>query len=88
MPKLGLTMTEGMVAQWKISEGQRFTAGTVVVVIESEKTAFEVEAPEAGTLQRVLVAESETVPVGTLLAHWHLDGDDALREPSTLLSVA
>ncbi len=83
MPKLGLTMTEGMVSKWEIAEGQRFAAGDIVVVIESEKTAFDVEAPAAGTLQKVLVGESETVPVGTLLAHWQLDGGEVVSQPVT-----
>lgn len=77
MPKLGLTMTDGVVARWNAVEGQRFAAGDVLVVIESEKTAFDIEAPAAGTLGKILVQELETVPVGTLLAQWQLDGKTA-----------
>lgn len=77
MPKLGLTMTEGKVASWELAEGQRFEGGAVVAVIEGEKTAFDLEAPAGGTLTRILIPVSETVPVGTLLARWQLDGDEA-----------
>jgi pyruvate dehydrogenase E2 component (dihydrolipoamide acetyltransferase) len=82
MPKLGLTMTEGVVSQWKVTPGQRFAAGEVIIVVESEKTAFEVEAPAAGIFEQVLVKETETVPVGTLLAHWRLDGDEEVSRPN------
>jgi pyruvate dehydrogenase E2 component (dihydrolipoamide acetyltransferase) len=75
MPKLGLTMAEGTVAKWEKREGQHFNAGDVIVVIESDKTALDVEAPAAGTLGQQLIKENEVVPVGTLLAHWQLDGE-------------
>jgi pyruvate/2-oxoglutarate dehydrogenase complex dihydrolipoamide acyltransferase (E2) component len=66
-------MTEGMVSQWPLGDGKRFKAGDIAVVAESDKTAFDVEAPAAGSLLQILVAASETVPVGTPLAEWQLD---------------
>ena len=77
MPKLGLTMTEGVVTEWRKRENERFDLGDVIVVIESDKTAFDVEAPAAGALGQRLVQENETAPVGALLAHWRLDGEPA-----------
>lgn len=77
MPKLGLTMTEGTLAKWEVGEGQEFRAGEIVVLIEGEKAAFEVEAPAAGRIEEILVRESQTVPVGTLLARWRLEGQAA-----------
>lgn len=70
MPKLGLTMTEGLVAEWRRAPGEFFAAGDVLVVIETDKIASEVEAPAAGRLQTILVADGQTVPVGTPLANW------------------
>ncbi len=70
MPKLGLTMTEGMVASWEVAPGQAFETGTVLVVVESEKASYEVEAPAAGTLEEIVVQESETVAVGAPIARW------------------
>jgi pyruvate dehydrogenase E2 component (dihydrolipoamide acetyltransferase) len=84
MPKLGLTMTEGMVAEWRVGSGGRFGAGDVVVVIETEKIANEVEAPAAGRLDVVLVAEGETVAVGTPIANWTLNGVAAEPVPATV----
>lgn len=86
MPKLGLTMTEGTVTQWQIAPGQRFSAGDVVVVIESEKTTVDVDAPADGILNEILIGESQTVPVGTLLANWQLDGHADASSSNTLKS--
>jgi hypothetical protein len=73
MPKLGLTMTEGTVARWVAAAGQRFAAGDVIVVVETDKIANDVEAPAAGELVSLLSAEGEVVPVGTPIAQWRLD---------------
>lgn len=67
MPKIGLTMTEGKVVEWRKRPGQRVEKGEVVFVFETEKTTFEVESPEAGFLARIVVPEDETVPVGAVV---------------------
>lgn len=69
MPKLGLTMTEGMVVEWKKKEGDQVTKGEILFVLETEKVTYEVESPEDGTLGKILVQEKETVPVGALVAY-------------------
>jgi len=68
MPKLGLTMTEGLLAEWRVKPGQAFAAGDVLLVVETEKIANEIEAQSAGVLGEILVGEGETVPVGTVIA--------------------
>lgn len=78
MPKLGLTMTEGVVAKWEKAAGERFAAGDVLVIIETDKTTHEVEAPNPGVLGRIKVGESQTVEVGTVLADWTLDDERGL----------
>lgn len=70
MPKLGLTMTEGVVARWVARPGQRLAAGEVVAVVETEKSTADVEAPSAGELAEILVPEGERAAVGTPLARW------------------
>ena len=70
MPKLGLTMTEGTVARWDVAPGSRFQAGDIILVVETDKIAYDVEAPGPGFLQEVLVAEGIAVPVGTPIGRW------------------
>lgn len=82
MPKLGLTMTEGMVSEWPIAEGRRFERGAIVLVVETDKVTNEIEAPEAGSIVRILVPQGETVPVGTVLAEWQAEALEAEPVPT------
>ena len=83
MPKLGLTMTEGTVARWLVAPGQRFGEGDIIVVIETDKIANDVEAPAAGEITALLSAEGDVLPVGTPIAQWRLDGVDARTRAAT-----
>jgi pyruvate dehydrogenase E2 component (dihydrolipoamide acetyltransferase) len=67
MPTLGMTMEEGKVVAWRVREGERVTRGQIVVEVEAEKAAYELEAPVDGTIGRILVAADDVVPVGTPL---------------------
>ena len=82
MPKLGLTMTEGAVARWVIAAGHRFEAGDVVAVIETDKIAYDFEAPSAGVLQETLVSEGHAVPVGTPIGRWDIGDADVNARPA------
>ncbi|MGO9046676.1 MAG: biotin/lipoyl-containing protein [Xanthobacteraceae bacterium] len=70
MPKLGLTMTEGTIARWDLAPGSRFATGDIIVVVETDKIAYDVEAPAPGILQEVLVGAGSAVPVGTPIGRW------------------
>ena len=72
MPKLGLTMTEGAVAEWTVAPGARFAAGDTLFVVESDKAAVEFDAPTDGVLHQILVPVGTTVPVGTESGSWRL----------------
>jgi pyruvate dehydrogenase E2 component (dihydrolipoamide acetyltransferase) len=70
MPKLGLTMTEGVVARWDMEPGSQFAAGDIILVVETDKIAYDIEAPAPGILQEVLVSAGSAVPVGTPIGRW------------------
>lgn len=70
MPKLGLTMTEGSLAEWSVEPGQQLKAGDLMFVVETDKVATEILAPSDGRLEEILVAQGETVSVGTPVARW------------------
>jgi pimeloyl-ACP methyl ester carboxylesterase len=67
MPRLGMTMEEGMVVEWPFSVGDRVEKGEAVLIIESEKAEVEIEAPAEGFLRHIYVEEGDTVPCGSLL---------------------
>ncbi|MFC5357767.1 dihydrolipoamide acetyltransferase family protein [Azospirillum himalayense] len=81
MPKLGLTMTEGVLAEWRVSPGQPFRSGDVLLVVETDKIASEVEADSDGVLIETTIPAGETVAVGTPIARWSADGAGTAPAP-------
>jgi pimeloyl-ACP methyl ester carboxylesterase len=67
MPRLGLTMVEGTVVEWRAKPGDDLQKGQILLVIESEKVEVEVEAFVAGKLAAIYVDGGTTVPIGSLL---------------------
>ncbi|MBU1208341.1 MAG: dihydrolipoamide acetyltransferase family protein [Pseudomonadota bacterium] len=86
MPKLGLTMTEGLIVEWKKNEGEEVKKGDVLFVLETEKVTYDVEAPEDGILAKILVQAQETVPVGAVVAYLLKPGENAASLSATALS--
>jgi len=84
MPKLGLTMTEGTVARWGVTPGSRFEAGDIIVVVETDKIAYDVEAPAPGILHAVLVSEGNAVPVGTPIGRWEVGDVEVCLDASAV----
>jgi pyruvate dehydrogenase E2 component (dihydrolipoamide acetyltransferase) len=69
MPQLSETMTEGDLVAWLVPEGALLRAGEPIAEIETDKSTVELEAPEDGTLERIVVrAGAQAVAVGQLLA--------------------
>jgi len=58
-----LTMKEGTVVQWFRKEGEAVQKGEPLVEILSEKVTYDMEAPEAGVLRKILATEGENVPI-------------------------
>lgn len=77
MPALSPTMTEGNIANWKVKEGASFSAGDVLLEIETDKATMDVEAQEDGVMMRIMAGEgSQAVQVGTRIAVIAEPGDD------------
>lgn len=68
MPKLGLTMPEGKIVEWRKFVGERLTAGEVLFVVETEKAEVEVEAPASGMLLEIVGEVKGVYPIGEVLA--------------------
>jgi pyruvate dehydrogenase E2 component (dihydrolipoamide acetyltransferase) len=67
MPKWGLSMEEGTVNRWLVSEGDIVQAGMAVVEVASDKIAGSLEFPTPGIFRRRVASEAEVLPVGALL---------------------
>ncbi|SNX81926.1 probable dihydrolipoamide acetyltransferase component of pyruvate dehydrogenase complex, mitochondrial precursor [Melanopsichium pennsylvanicum] len=77
MPAMSPTMTEGGIAAWKKQPGDAFSAGDVLLEIETDKATMDVEAQEDGVLAKILVGDgSKAVQVNSLIAIMAEEGDD------------
>ncbi|KAL1890703.1 pyridoxine biosynthesis protein [Ceratocystis pirilliformis] len=69
MPALSPTMTEGNIAQWRVTEGQTFQAGDVLLEIETDKATMDVEAQDEGVLMKIFTQSgSKGIAIGTRIA--------------------
>ena len=75
MPKWGIEMTEGVVAEWLVQEGAPFKKGDLLALIETDKITNEVEAEADGMFARLIATAGESYRVGELIAVLAGDGD-------------
>jgi pyruvate dehydrogenase E2 component (dihydrolipoamide acetyltransferase) len=69
MPKWGIEMTEGTVAEWMVKEGDAFTKGQTICLIETAKITNEVDAEYDAVVKKLIVpAGGDAQDVGVLLA--------------------
>jgi pyruvate dehydrogenase E2 component (dihydrolipoamide acetyltransferase) len=92
MPRLADSMTQGAVVAWRRRQGEQVQAGEVIAEIEVDKATVDLEAPEAGTLARIVVpAGSGKIDVGQVLAVLKATDAPALaigQQPAASASIA
>lgn len=67
LPQLGVSMTEGTIAEWMVNSGDVVAEGTVIYRVETDKVENDIEAPVAGTI-RLLASAGDVCEVGDLVA--------------------
>lgn len=88
MPQLGETVAEGTIAAWHKQAGDTVEKGDILLDVETDKVATEIEAPVSGVLASIDIAEGETVDVGTVLAVIAVDGELVEDKAAASESVA
>ncbi|GAA4546838.1 2-oxoglutarate dehydrogenase, E2 component, dihydrolipoamide succinyltransferase [Pseudonocardia xishanensis] len=68
MPALGESVTEGTVTRWLKAEGDTVEVDEPLLEVSTDKVDTEIPSPVAGTLQKIVAGEDETVEVGGELA--------------------
>ncbi|MCC7448648.1 MAG: lipoyl domain-containing protein [Anaerolineae bacterium] len=66
IPKAAVSMQEGTLAVWHVSEGQSVGEGQLIYTLEIDKTTLDVEAPAAGVLRQIGIAGT-TYKVGDVI---------------------
>jgi hypothetical protein len=77
MPALSPTMTEGNIASWKVKEGDSFSAGDVLLEIETDKASMDVEAQDDGIMAKITQGDgTKGIKVGSRIGVIAEAGDD------------
>src|SRR5450756_1273525 len=82
MPALGESVTEGTVTRWLKQVGDTVAVDEPLLEISTDKVDTEVPSPVAGTILELVVAEDETVAVGTTLARIGSGADAGQDRPA------
>ncbi len=67
LPKIGMEMTEAILASWLVEDGSTVDKGQPLYEMETDKVTNEIESPAAGRL-RCIAEEGVTYAVGDPVA--------------------
>ncbi|HVD41789.1 MAG TPA: multifunctional oxoglutarate decarboxylase/oxoglutarate dehydrogenase thiamine pyrophosphate-binding subunit/dihydrolipoyllysine-residue succinyltransferase subunit, partial [Solirubrobacterales bacterium] len=76
MPEMGESVTEGIVLEWHVAEGDTVSEGDTVVEVSTDKVDAEVPAPMDGVITKLIAQVDDEVPVGAPLAEMEAGGGD------------
>ncbi len=68
MPQMGVSVSEGTITKWLKQPGEAIARDEALLEISTDKVDTEIPSPGEGVVAAILVAEGETVEVGTVLA--------------------
>lgn len=69
MPQLGESVTEGTISKWLVSVGDTVNKYDPLAEVSTDKVNAEVPSTVAGRVTEIVVAEGETVAIGTLILY-------------------
>ena len=81
MPKVDMDQETGTVVEWHKKNGEYVNTGDVLLVIETDKVAVDVQSPGSGILQGISVGPGEVVPIGTVIAYLLAEGESLPATP-------
>jgi pyruvate dehydrogenase E2 component (dihydrolipoamide acetyltransferase) len=86
MPQMGESVAEGTITRWMKKEGERVERDEPLFEISTDKVDAEIPSPAAGVLTKILVHESQTVEINTVVAE--IEGETAAAEVQEQTSTA
>jgi len=73
--KVGMNMTEGVVEEWYIADGERVETGELLYRLETEKVNLDVDAEASGIVKH-MVGEGITKEPGDVVGYIFADGEE------------
>ncbi len=68
MPKMGISVSEGTIVEWRKEVGERVEADETIAEVTTDKVDVEIPAPASGVVAKLLAEAGETVAVGEPIA--------------------
>jgi pyruvate dehydrogenase E2 component (dihydrolipoamide acetyltransferase) len=69
MPKVDMDQETGTVVEWLKQEGEEVKEGEIILVIETDKVAIDIESPGTGILSGISAQKGDVLPIGTVIAY-------------------
>ena len=82
MPKLGESITEGTILEWKKQVGDMIDRDETLLEISTDKVDSEVPSPAKGKVIEILFKVNDVVPVGEIIARIGNDSDKVVNDSS------
>ena len=80
MPKLGESITEGTILEWKKEVGDDIKKDETLLEISTDKVDSEIPSPESGKIIQILYKVNDVVPVGEVIARIGSNNDKVIKQ--------
>lgn len=80
MPKMGESITEGTILEWKKQVGDSIAKDETLLEISTDKVDSEIPSPATGTIVEIIAQVNDTIPVGDVIARIGGVGESASTE--------
>lgn len=88
MPKVDMDQETGTVVEWLKGNGQQVEEGEIILVMETDKIAIDVESPGTGILDGISANPGDVVPIGTVIAYILAEGEELPEKAIDLTAPA
>jgi len=84
MPKMGESITEGTILEWKKQVGDSIAKDESLLEISTDKVDSEIPSPATGTIVEIFAQVNDTIPVGDVIARIGEVGESTATEEATV----
>lgn len=84
MPKLGESITEGTILEWKKKVGEKIAKDETLLEISTDKVDSEIPSPDSGKIIEILYNVNDVVPVGEIIARIGSGNEKIIKEDNNI----
>ena len=82
MPKMGESITEGTILEWRKGVGDTIATDEILLEIGTDKVDAEIPTPNSGIITEILAEPNDVVEVGKVIARIDTDESGTTPTPS------